>query len=144
MARPASGASLSIAQLERALRDKRSEVGKLLKQRANVLKKLNAIDRKIERAGGSIVGGMGGGGGGGGGGGRVRNAQSLNDTIEAVLKSAGKALSVGDILDGVHRSGYRSNSANFRGIINQTLIKDKRFGQVQRGVYDLKSRGGKK
>jgi hypothetical protein len=139
MARPASGASLSIAQLERALRDKRSEVGKLQKQRANVLKKLSAIDRKIERAGGSISGGMGMTSGG-----RVRNAQSLNDTIEAVLKSAGKALSVGDILDGVQSSGYRSNSANFRGIINQTLIKDKRFGQVQRGVYDLKLRGGKK
>ena len=35
-------------------------------------------------------------------------------------------------------SGYRSNSANFRSIVNQTLIKDKRFGSAGRGVYQLK------
>jgi hypothetical protein len=54
----------------------------------------------------------------------------------------GQADEVGDILEGVTSSGYRSGSANFRGIINQTLIKDKRFGQVERGVYELKSGGG--
>jgi hypothetical protein len=48
-------------------------------------------------------------------------------------------MKVGEIMDAVLATGYRSGSANFRGIINQTLIKDKRFGQVERGVYELKS-----
>src|SRR3954470_281460 len=38
-------------------------------------------------------------------------------------------------------SGYVSSSANFRGIVNQTLIKDKRFRRVARGVYGLKVAG---
>ena len=46
-------------------------------------------------------------------------------------------LGVGAIADGVLSTGYRSNSANFKGIVNQALIKDKRFGQAERGVYQL-------
>ncbi len=41
-------------------------------------------------------------------------------------------------MDGVLASGYRSISENFRGIINQALIKDKRFGAVERGLYEIK------
>ena len=42
------------------------------------------------------------------------------------------------LLQKVQAAGYRSGSANFRGIINQTLIKDKRFGKAERGMYQLK------
>jgi hypothetical protein len=76
-----------------------------------------------------------------GGGRRARNAQSLLDAIEGVLRSAGKPMKVAEIMEGVLATGYRSSSDNFRGIINQTLIKDKRFGSVERGVYELKSGG---
>src|SRR3712207_8218784 len=53
-------------------------------------------------------------------------------------REGGKTMSVGEIVEAVERSGYRSNSANFRGIVNQTLIKDKRFQQAGRGQYQLK------
>ena len=44
-----------------------------------------------------------------------------------------------DIVDGVLGSGYRSSSANFRGIVNQTLIKEKKkFTSPSRGMYQLK------
>jgi hypothetical protein len=33
---------------------------------------------------------------------------------------------------------YRSNGANFRGIVNQTLIKESQFTSVGRGMYRLK------
>ena len=37
-------------------------------------------------------------------------------------------MKVGDITDAVLATGYRSNSDNFRAIVNQTLIKErKRF-----------------
>ena len=141
MARPASGNNFNIAQLERVLEEKRSELDKLRRQRSEIQKKLNQIDRQIERVGGGMNGSRRGAGGGGG---RARTAKSLLDTLEAVLREGGRPMKVAEIMDGAIASGYRSGSANFRGIVNQTLIKDKRFGQVERGVYELKSGGESK
>lgn len=139
MARPASGTNFNIAQLERVLEEKRSELNKLLRQRTGLQKKLGRLDREIER----VEGGMNGArrSAAGGGGGRPRNAHSLHDTMESVLRDAGKPMRVPEIMEAVLATGYRSGSDNFRGIVNQTLIKDKRFGQVQRGVYELKASG---
>ena len=145
MARPASGTNLTIAQLQRVLSAKQSELNKLQRQRGELQKRMNLIDRQIERIGGGMNGLRGGGGTGGfTAGGRARNERSLLDTIEGVLRDGGKPMRVPEILDAVLATGYRSGSANFRGIINQTLIKDKRFGQVQRGVYELKGGGDSK
>jgi hypothetical protein len=47
-------------------------------------------------------------------------------------------MNVGDIAERAKASGYKSNSANFRGIVNQTLIKDKRFVSASRGMYKVK------
>jgi len=67
----------------------------------------------------------------------VKNAQSLVSMLEAVLK--GKAsMSVGEILHAIQARGYRCNSANFCGIVNQTLIKEPRFTSIERGMYRLK------
>ena len=140
MARPASGTNFNIAQLERVLEEKRSELNKLLRQRTELQKKLDQLDRQIER----VEGGMNGvrrSGGGGGAGSRPRNARSLLDTMEGVLRDAGKPMRVPEIMEAVLATGYRSGSDNFRGIVNQTLIKDKRFAQVERGVYELKASG---
>jgi hypothetical protein len=138
MARPASGTNLTIAQLQRVLNEKQSELNKLHRQRNQLQKKLNLLDRQIERVGGG-TNGFRSGRGVGGGGTRARNEHSLLDTMEKVLRDAGKPLKVGAIMEGVLATGYHSNSDNFRGIVNQTLIKDKRFGQVERGTYELKA-----
>jgi hypothetical protein len=113
------------------MESRRSELNKLRKQRTKIQRELNAVDRQIDKI-------EGGGGGGRGGNGRVRNAQSLNDTIDQVLREGGKPMKVGDIVDAVKAAGYRSSSANFRGIVNQTLIKDKRFNAPERGLYQVK------
>src|SRR4051812_7438958 len=145
MARPASGTNLSIAQLQRVLNEKKSEIDKLYRQRNDLQKRIGMIDKQIERVGGGVNGMRGlGRGMGGGPGSRPRNERSLLDVIEGVLRDNGKPMKVGDIMEGVLATGYRSGSANFRGIINQTLIKDKRFGQVERGTYDLKGGASKK
>jgi hypothetical protein len=119
-------AALSIVELERLLNSQRSAVNKLLKRRGVIQRKLDGIDREITK--------LGGGSGGGGG---TRNSISLPTAMEAALKKHG-TMRVGDIVDAVVASGYRSKSANFRGIVNQTLIKDKRFTSTGRGVYQLK------
>jgi len=117
----------SIGELERMLDERRSSLQKLAKQRTKVQKKLAVIDREISRLGGS----------GGGGGGRVKNSMSLVATLGAVLKGK-DSMQVGDIVDAVKSHGYRSNSANFRGIVNQTLIKESQFASAGRGLYRLK------
>jgi hypothetical protein len=116
-------ATLSISQLERMLNVQRSAVNKLMKKRGVIQRKLDLIDRDIAKLGGGGVSG--------------RNEISLPAAMEAALKKHG-TMKVGDIVDAVIAAGYHSKSANFRGIVNQTLIKDKRFVSSGRGVYQLK------
>jgi hypothetical protein len=134
MARTSTTAGLTLGQLERLLDQKRRDLSKLERQRARIQKRLDAIDSRIAMIGGSV--GMGRGRGGGGR--RARNEASLQDTIHQILSKAGAPMAVGDIVDKVLSTGYKSNSANFRGIVNQTLIKDKRFNSTSRGVYQVK------
>jgi len=133
MPRPATGMNLSIAQLEQVLRARKSQLQKLAKQRTKIARELSKLDARIGMLGGDV-----GRGGFGGAGGRARNEKSLVEMIEGVLGKSGKPMGVGDIVDAVQKGGYKSNSANFRGIVNQTLIKEKQFSQAGRGVYQLK------
>ncbi|HEX8520922.1 MAG TPA: hypothetical protein VF669_01615 [Tepidisphaeraceae bacterium] len=119
---------LSIEQLEQLLNSRRNQLNKLLKERGKLEKRMEMLDAEIRELGGNT----------GGRGSRARNDISLVEAIESVMREAGKPMKVGDILAGVQARGYRSNSANFRGIVNQTLIKEKQFTQASRGVYQLK------
>jgi hypothetical protein len=140
MARTRSTVDLSLAQLERLVRTRRTEMIRLTRQRDKLQKRLDHLnDRLSEIAGGpGFAGGVGGRSAGGGGGGRARNEVSLQDAIHQVLSKTSAPMAVGDIMEKVRAAGYRSNSANFRGIVNQTLIKDKRFTSAARGMYQLK------
>ena len=129
MARPAVS-GLSVAQLERLLNEKKSGIEKLNRKRAELQKKLDALDREIEKLGGSPGQRTAGG--------RARNAMSLTKTLEAILQG-GQPMSVKDIVDAVQAKGYRSSSPAFRGIVNQTLIKERKmFSNPSRGMYQLK------
>jgi hypothetical protein len=112
------------------MRTRRSEMAKLSRQREKLQKRLDAVDSRIAD--------ISGGAGGGRPGSRARNSVSLQEAILQVLGKAGGPMKVGDIMDKVSNMGYRSTSANFRGIVNQTLIKDKRFVSPSRGLYQLK------
>ena len=127
MSRAKNDEALTIAELERILESRRRRLTVLERERGRIRKKLDELDRRIT----SLSGGRGMGG-------RAQNAVSLVAAMENALRSAGKPLSVGDILERVSSAGYRSNSANFRALINQTLIKEKRFVSAGRGIYQLK------
>jgi hypothetical protein len=129
MGRPAKLETLSIAELKKLIATRRNRFKELQRERTKVARKLAQVDFQLSMIEGS-----------GSNGGRIRprNESSLVDVMEDVLKSAGQPRRVGDIVDAVHKAGYRSSSANFKGIVNQTLIKDNRFKAVARGVYDLK------
>jgi len=120
--------SLTINELERMLDSHRRKLTDLRKQRGKLARKLDEMDRQIV----SLSGGRSMANG------RAQNAKSLVATMQSVLGSAGKPMGVGDIVTKVQAAGYRSNSANFRALVNQTLIKEKRFASAGRGVYQLK------
>ena len=128
MARPSSTSAMTIAQLENVLNTRRAQLNQLVKERSKAQQKLDVIERQIARlAGRSMATG-----------GRVRNEASLVQTMENLLKNAGKPMPVGEITNAVLKGGYKTNSANFRGIVNQTLIKEKQFASAGRGLYQLK------
>jgi hypothetical protein len=138
MPRPANVSYFNIAQLERILHGRRSELNKLERQRSELERKLGGLERQIVKLQGSLRGRRGGGM-------RARNEQSLVQVIESVMRVNGKPMRVGEIVEAVQAGGYRSNSANFRGIVNQTLIKErKRFSAPERGLYQLKGGGEKR
>jgi hypothetical protein len=120
---------LSLADLERLRDRRRRELKKLLKLRDRLNRRVQELESRIQTLGGGAGRGISG---------RAKNSVSLMDAIEAALKSSSKPLGVGTIMEKVLGSGYRSSSANFRGIVNQTLIKGKQFHSSARGVYGLK------
>ncbi len=64
---------------------------------------------------------------------------SLVSTLTNVLSQAKKPLKVGEILEKVQASGYHSKAVNFRGLVNQTLIKQRKlFANAGRGLYQMK------
>ena len=128
MLRPNAAPELSLAQLEKLMQRRRAEVTRLSRVRDKLQQKLDEVQAKLDAISGSE----------GRAGARARNHSSLQKIIHQVLTDAGGPLSVGDILDRVHESGYRSKSGNFRGIVNQTLIKDKRLTKAGRGMYQVR------
>jgi hypothetical protein len=131
--RNGTSARLTIRDLERMLAKRRSALDELTRERSQVQKRMDALDVKIR----SLSGGAGTSGLTGGG--RARNAMSLVAALSDVLTKADKPLRVGEIVEKVQAAGYRSNAANFRGLVNQTLIKQRKlFANPGRGMYQIK------
>lgn len=126
----------SPAAIEKFLANARTkEISKLTKKKQKLLDEIADIDKQISRFGGSTskarVGRPRGT--------RARNEKPLADVIADVLGKNGKAMKVAEIAEAVLATGYNTNSPNFRSIVNQTLIKDrKRFDQAERSYYQLK------
>jgi hypothetical protein len=134
MPRIVTATALSLNELERLVKTRRRALARLVRQRDAIEKQVRALDDRIAELGGpeSHAGRNSHTRR------RPRNGVSLPEAIYAVLSKSEKPLSVGEIADGVSRAGYRSGSANFKGIVNQTLVKDKRFARAGRGLYRLK------
>jgi hypothetical protein len=155
MPRPRTGSKLTLSQLEQMLADRHSQISELRDQKAQLQKQMGSLDRQIRKIGGHGTGRPGrlgrppkmgrppklgrpvGSGRGGRRGPRVKNKVSLADAVEQVL-AGGSAKSVGDIAAAVLATGYKTKSAQFRNIVNQALIKEKRFVSSARGMYQLK------
>lgn len=71
---------------------------------------------------------------------RPRNEMPLTDALVELLKD--KTLSVTEAAIEVQKAGYKTTSPNFRTIVNQTLLRDKRIKRVGRGLYTSSSTAG--
>ncbi len=119
--------AMATADLLAELRNRRRLAPRLERRRSALLAQLKKIDYRIASLGGLANGHRK----------RPRNTMPLADSLATVL-SASKPMKVSDAVDAVLKSGYKTSAANFRTIVNQTLINDKRFKKAERGLYLLK------
>jgi hypothetical protein len=133
MPHPAHLAKLSVADLHRELERRQRGGQSLLRKRAKLVVKLDALDAQIAELG---IAGGGRGGGAVGGGKRHKNESSLVEALAAALK--GKTMGVAQAAEAVQKAGYKTTAANFKVMVNGTLINSGKFKRVERGQYTAK------
>ena len=126
---------VTVADLEAEIARRKRGAERLLRKRERLMDQVHGIDQELSELGVAPNGtGMNGTMGTGK---RPRNDMTLPEAIVGVLQ--GNEMSVTEIADAVQQAGYRTSSANFRTIVNQALIREKKmFKKVGRGVYTTK------
>lgn len=125
---PKSLAGLSVTELQAELRRRQRGAARLERRREKLMAELAEVNAEIAKFGGVASGVTPSG--------RTRNAMTLPDALAQVL--SGIEMSVTEAADAVRAAGYQSTAANFRTMVNQALLKDKRFSKVSRGRYTAK------
>lgn len=132
MAKKSSISGVSTEILQQELRRRHRQVAALQRKRQTLLKRLQKLDDQLDELGvaaeaARVVRG---------GATRVRpkNKVSLVEALVAILK--GKTMTVSNAADAVKKSGYKTNAANFRVMVNQAFIKHRNlFKKVSHGHY---------
>ena len=132
----------SIAELKKEIEAKEGQLKKFKVKRTTLTKRLGKLDKQIAQLGGEAVPSKKAGkknakrkvakkqk--------RAKNKVSLKDALVKALAGK-KGMTVGEAMDAVLASGYKTTSKSFRQIVNQTLILNKQFKNVERGKYALK------
>jgi hypothetical protein len=116
---------MSITQLQSEIKRREKFTRSLQRRREKLLQQLAEVEAEIATHGALSGGGRGGR--------RPRNESNLPEALVGVL--SGKTMSVTEAAEAVQKAGYITTSPNFRTIVNQALIRDKRFKRVGRGQY---------
>lgn len=127
-------ASISATDLHRELQRRQRAASSILRRREKLAAKLAVLDAEIAGLGLSVRGGPDGAVLG------RRRPRNDSNLIEALVKLLdGKTINVTSIAEEVQKAGYQTTSANFRTIVNQTLINNpSKFKRVSRGQYTAK------
>lgn len=129
--------TISTAELRAELRRRERQMDKLVTKRDRLLADAADLDREIAEIAQSI--GVVAPGRRGGraviepGRKRPRNSMTLEEALKGVLN--GKTMGVSEVAEAVQAAGYQTSAENFRTIVNQTLIRSKKFKKVSRGQY---------
>lgn len=119
----------SISELKTEIKRRERQLTTLHRRREKAVAQLQEIDDQISELGGTATGDSPMSGGRK----RYRNDSNLADALVDLLKT--QTLSVTQAAIDVQKAGYKTTSPNFRTIVNQTLLRDKRFKRVGRGLY---------
>jgi len=138
-------AGVSVSQLKAELARRRKAVPRLDRKRAKLRKALAAVDRQIAELTGEKVARRGAGVRAkvaakprrGRRGRKAPRPGSLKALLIAAMAGR-KSLSVGEALQAVLDAGYKTQSKNFRLLVNQTLLSEPEFRKVRRGRYTVK------
>lgn len=121
--------TMSMAELQAELQRRERGIRKLERRRERLLNELAQVDTELAAVGAlSASGGIRR---------RPRNEMNLVDSLAQVLKN--KTMSVTEVTAEVQKAGYLTTAANFRTIVNQALIREKKtFKKISRGQYTAK------
>jgi antirestriction protein ArdC len=121
--------TVSVEELQAELARRNRKVSSLERKRERLRQQLAEVEAELSAHGAlSASGGIRK---------RPKNELSLVETLQKVLK--GKTMSVTDAAQAARDAGYMTTAANFRTIVNQTLIREnKLFKKVSRGQYTAK------
>jgi len=135
--------ALTTLELQKELARREKDAHKLAAKRDRLLDQIAQIDAELGELGYEAetpvpaTGRREGRGARGGSGKRPRNDRTLPEVLQKVMK--GKTMGVTEAAEAVKSAGYRSSAANFRNIVNQTLLKHPDlFKKVERGQYTAK------
>jgi hypothetical protein len=134
MPKPAAQ-ELTVAQLERELERKRSKLSLLTSKRERLQRLLAKTESQIAGLAGRTANETGmrrrrr----------RPKNAQSLRAHVVDLLSRNKKGLTIAELDERIHASGYKSKSRNFRNVLYQCLYNSEDVGQdKETGKYVLK------
>lgn len=133
MAKKAGGlirlSGISTTKLQREIERRASKGRELQRTRDSLLAQVARIEAQLRNFGPSSGGARRGRAPGG-----APRSGSLAASLAVVLK--GKQMGVTEVSDAVKKAGYKTDSDNFRTIVNACLIKHTNlFRKVSRGLY---------
>lgn len=127
---------MSVAELERLLENRKTQLNRLTKERDKLQKDLQRVEEKIS----SLEGGRGMGRRVGGTV-RPKNKKSLHEVVTEILGRSKKGFPLGKLHDKVLESGYKTNSNNFKNVLYQCLYNSDDIQHDNKtGNYYLKNR----
>ena len=125
-------ATVTTSDLAAELARRSRQVTTLERKRDKLVAQLEEVEAELAEFG--ALSAATGGGGRRGGGKRPKNDMTLEDALAQVL--SGTVMGVSEVAEAVQAAGYKTSSPNFRTIVNQTLLKNKKkFKKQGRGRY---------
>ncbi len=118
----------SVPELQAELQRRSRRLGELKRTRERLVRELARVDRQIAEYGpaGESLRRK-----------RPKNPVVLVDALKRALDN--RTLSVTEAAEAVQQAGYKTTSPNFRTIVNQALIGNKKsFKKISRGKYTLR------
>ena len=129
---------LSVADLQKMLNDRQSQLTSLEKRRKRLQKELDVVERRIDE-----LEGRGGRATGGrrrtrNGVKRPQNEKSLHAYVKELLGKKRQGLSLEDLANEVLGAGYKTHSTNFKNVLYQCVYNSKEVKHDEKtGTYKL-------